>query len=208
MFPLYPLLLMGLATELSNFWGVLRLTWAKPAFADRFAAGAVGAVLAGIAGFAVFCTVFGLAHFVPGLFASYRADFEARRPAYEWIDQHAPADANVYAYQDPLMFLYTGHKACRLPIPPKYLYHGDDGGIVKLMGSIEDFARGNQLSYLLLTPDDYHRDLNERGAPGLVQAMKSSAFQQVYTSSGAAIYALQSLPLQPRSGALAYNHSR
>jgi hypothetical protein len=207
-FPLYPLLLMGLATELSNFWGVLRLTWAKPAFTDRFAAAAVGAVLAGIAGFAVFCTVFGLAHFVPDLFASYRADYEMRRPAYEWIEQHAPPDANVYAYQDPLMFLYTGHKSCRLPIPPKFLYHGDDRGIAKLMGSMEDFARGNHLSYLVLTPDDYHRDLNERGAPGLVEALKSRAFRQVYTSSGAAIYALQPRPFQPRSGALAYNHSR
>src|SRR5208337_743694 len=100
---------------------------------------------------------------------------------------------------DPLMFLYTGHKACRLPIPPKFLYHSDDSGIAKLMSSMEDFARENGLNYLLLTPDDYHRDLNERGAPGLTEAMRSSAFQQVYSSSGAAVYRLQ-----PQSGALAY----
>jgi hypothetical protein len=189
-FPLYPLLLMGLATELRNIWGMLRLTWSKPAFADRFAAAGVGALLAGVAAFAVFCTVFGLAHFIPDLFASYRADFEARRPAYEWIARHAPADANVYAYEDPLVFLYTGHRACRLPIPPKFLYHSDDGGIVKLMGSMADFARGYQLNYLLLTPDDYHRDLNARGTRGLTEAMRSSSFREVYASTGAAIYKL------------------
>jgi len=193
-FPLYPLLLMGLATEIGNIGRVLRLTWAKPARAERFAAAGVGALLAGVAAFAVFCTIFGLVAFIPDVFASYRADFEARRPAYEWIARHAPADANIYAYEDPLVYLYTGHEACRLPIPPKLLYHSDDAGIAKLMGSMADFAREHRLNYLLLTPDDYHRDLNERGARGLTEAMQSSAFREVYTSNGAAIYKLNPAP--------------
>src|SRR6202044_1785318 len=96
-FALYPLLLMGVATEIGNIGRVLRLTWAKPAFADRVAAASMGALVAGVAGFAVFSTVFGLGYFIPDLFASYRGDFEARRPAYEWIASHTPADANVYA---------------------------------------------------------------------------------------------------------------
>jgi len=203
-FPLYPLLLMGLATELANIVRVLRLTWAKPAFADRFAAAGVGALLATAAAFALFCTAFGLTHFLPDLFASYRADFEAREPAYTWIAKHAPAGAYVYSYEDPVEFLYTGHKSSRLPIPPKFLYHSDDAGIEKLMGSIGSFAREKRLNYLLLTPDDFHRDLNERGAPGLTEAMRSGAFQRLYTSSGAAVYRLS----EPAGGALAYNHSK
>ncbi|MGA2215926.1 MAG: hypothetical protein ABSH31_21825 [Bryobacteraceae bacterium] len=202
-FPLYPLLLMGLATELVNVWGTLRLTWAKRVFADRFAAAAIGAALAGVAVFGLFCTVFGLAYFIPDLFASYRNDLKARQPAYEWIARHTPADANVYAYGDPLVFLYTGHKACHLPIPPKFLYHSDDGGIVKLMGSMADFARGYGLNYLLLTPDDYHRDLNARGTAGLVEAMRSPSFREVYSSTGAAIYSLNPSPM-----AVAYNQSK
>ncbi len=39
-----------------------------------------------------------------------------------------------------------------------------------------------------------------RGASGLTEAMQSSAFQQVYTSNGAAIYRLNALPVQPRPG--------
>jgi hypothetical protein len=208
-FPLYPLLLMGLATEIVNIWGMLRFTWAKPAFADRFAAAGVGAVLASIALFAVFCTLFGLAHFVPDLFASYRADFEARRPAYDWIARHAPADANVYAYEDPLMFLYTGRMSCRLPIPPKFFYHADNQGVEKLMGSMADFARGYRLNYLLLTPDDYHRDLQDMGTEGLTKAMQSDSFRQVYASQGAAIYRLNPASgVPPVGGSLAYNHSK
>jgi hypothetical protein len=202
-FPLYPLLLMGLATEVQNIVGMLRMTWAKPAFSDRFAAAFVGSLLAAVALFAVFCTGFGLAYFVPGLFEGYREDFEARQAAYAWIARNIPAGANVYAYQDPVAFLYTGRKACRLPIPPKFLYHSDDAGIEKLMGSLGDFARQNHLSYLLLTADDYHRDLNERGTHGLVEAMRSDVFERLYRSDGAAIYRLN-----PAPEALAYNHSK
>jgi hypothetical protein len=202
-FPLYPLLLMGLATELANFGAVLRLTWAKPKFSDRFAAALVGGLLAVVALFAVFCTAYGLTRFVPGVFATYRAELQTREPAYAWIARNAPPDANVYAYDDPILFLYTGRRSCRLPIPPKFLYHGDDNGIVKLMASMPSFARENRLTYLLLTPDDYHRDLNEKGGAGLAAAMQSGAFQQVYTSNGVAIYRLN-----PAAGSLAYNHSK
>jgi hypothetical protein len=208
-FPLYPLLLMGLATEVRNICTALRTAWAKPALADRCAVAGFGGLLACVAAFAIFCTVFGLTHVIPDLFASYRSDFSARRQAYEWIDNNVPRDANIYAYQDPVLFLYTGRKACRLPIPPKFLYHGDDNGIDRLMGSMADFARGYQLEYLLLTPDDYYRDLDAKGTHGLTEAMQSSSFRQVYASTGAAIYKLNpasgALPLD---GPLAYNHNK
>ena len=102
-FPLYPLLLMGLATEVGNIWA--------DAAADLGEAGLCGSLRRGWCGRG--CSpgsrrsrysapVFGLAHFVPDLFASYRADFEARQRAYEWIERHVPPDANVYAYEDPV----------------------------------------------------------------------------------------------------------
>jgi 4-amino-4-deoxy-L-arabinose transferase-like glycosyltransferase len=191
-FPLYPLLLMGLATEVRNICVALQQAWAKPAFADRFAAAAFGSLIAGLAVFGIFCTVFGLSHVVPDLFASYRRDFQARERAYQWIDRNVPRDANVYAYVDPVMFLYTGHRACRLPIPPKFLYHEDNAGIDQLMGSMADFARNNQLQYLLLTPDDYYRDLDAKGTHGLTQAMQSNAFQKLYVSNQVAVYKLNS----------------
>src|SRR5580704_138981 len=187
-FPLYPLLLMGLATEVRNICVALRLAWSKPALADRVVVAGFGSLLAGLAAFAIFCTVFGLSHVIPDLFATYRTDFEAREQAYHWIESHIPRDANLYAYQDPVMFLYTGHKACRLPIPPKFLYHGDDSGIDKLMGSMADFARGQRLQYLLLTPDDYYRDLDAKGTHGLTVAMQSHSFQKLYGSNGVAVY--------------------
>ncbi|HTC77204.1 MAG TPA: hypothetical protein VK657_01250, partial [Terriglobales bacterium] len=138
-FPLYPLLVMGLWTELANVGRALKMSWRKPAFADRSAAFAGAAVLAGFGLFVVFTSLFGLFSFLPRLFSTYRTDFKARRPAYEWIARNAPPDANVYAYDDPLLFLYTGRKSCNLPIPTRFQYHDDQDGIDKLLHSMPDF---------------------------------------------------------------------
>jgi hypothetical protein len=188
-FPLYPLLLAGLWTELANVWQALVAAWKKPAIAERAAAFAGAGLLAAFALFVGFNTSFGLFRFLPDLFAGYRTAFESRRPAYQWIVQNAPVEANVFAYDDPLMYLYTGRKSCNLPIPPKLYYHNDDAGIDKLLHSIPDFARQYQLSYLLLTPADFYRDQHDRGARQLADAVEhSSWFHPAFKTPSAAIY--------------------
>jgi hypothetical protein len=188
-FPLYPLLLAGLWTELENVCRALRVSWRKPAFADRTAAAAGAAVLAGFALFVAFTTTYGLFRFLPDLFANYRSDFATRRPAYEWIARNTRPDANVFAYDDPLMYLYAGRKSCNLPIPPKLYYHDDQAGIDKLLFALPGFASEHQLAYVVLSQDDFYRDLHERGARCLRQAVESNrAFEQVYHTPQVAIY--------------------
>ena len=188
-FPLYPLLLAGLWTELENVFQALRLSWRKRAFADRTAALIGAGALASLALFIGFTTSYGLFRFLPDLFANYRADFAARQPAYEWIARNAPADANVFAYDDPLLYLYAGRKSCNLPIPPKLYYHDDQAGIDKLLSALPDFATEHRLGYVVLSRDDFYRDLHERGEKCLRQAVEgNSSFQQVYHTSKVAIY--------------------
>jgi hypothetical protein len=147
------------------------------------------AVLAGFALFIGFTTMYGLFRFLPDLFANYRSDFAARRPAYEWIAQNTRGDANVFAYDDPLLYLYAGRRSCNLPIPPKLYYHDDQAGIDKLLFALPDFASEHQLGYLVLSQDDFYRDLHERGARCLRQAVESnSTFEQVYHTPKVAIY--------------------
>lgn len=188
-FPLYPLLLAGLWTEMANVCRALQLSWKKHATADRVAA-AVGAVaLAGFALFIGFTTINGLFRFLPELFDAYRTDFEARRPAYEWIARNAPVEANIFAYDDPLLFLYTGRKSCSLPVPPKFHYHDDEIGVDQLLQSIPSFARQYHLGYVLLAHDDFYRDLHERGVTVLDAAVESNrSFEKLYTTPAAAIY--------------------
>ena len=188
-FPLYPLLLAGLWTELGNVWKALRVSWNRPARADRVAAFAGAGILASFALFVVFTTGFGLFAFLPELFSEYRAGLEARWPAYAWIEQNAPAQASVYAYDDPLVYLYTGRKSCGLPIPTKLFFHDDQDGIHRLVGSLPEFAQNYGLGYALLTRGDFYRDLHETGSRQLWDVAQSSrAFQPQYQSPTVTVY--------------------
>jgi hypothetical protein len=188
-FPMYPLLLAGLWTELANVWQALRAAWKKPAAGERVVAYAGAGALAALALFIAFTTFNGLFWFLPDLLGSYRDAFESRRPAYQWIAKNSAEGANVFAYDDPLIYLYAGRKSCNLPIPPKLFYHNDDEGIDKLLHSIPDFAREYQLSYVLLTPSDFYRDLHAPGAKHLAEAVEhSSAFQPAFKTTSVAIY--------------------
>lgn len=188
-FPLYPLLLAGLWTEIANVCQALRTAWRKPAVADRCAAFAGAGMLAALALFLAFCTGFGLFGFLPDLFTNYRDALAARRPAYQWIMRNAPPDAVILAYDDPMLFLYADRKACGLPIPPKLYYHNDDAGIDKLLHSVGDFARQYRLSYVLLTNGDFYRDLHEQGARHLADAVEHNrAFQESFKTASVAVY--------------------
>ncbi|HLK19664.1 MAG TPA: hypothetical protein VKT81_11935 [Bryobacteraceae bacterium] len=188
-FPLYPLLLAGLWTELSNVWQALRVALKKPAAGERVVAFAGAGALAALALFVAFTTCFGLFNFLPDLLGSYRDAFESRRPAYEWLAKNSAPDANVFAYDDPLLYLYSGRKSCNLPIPPKFFYHNDDAGIDKLLHSIPDFARQYRISYVLLTPNDFYRDLHEPGARHLADAVEhSTAFRPAFKTPSLEIF--------------------
>ena len=196
-FPLYPLLLAGLWTELENICGMLRRSWRKPALADRAAALAGAGVIAAFAAFLAFTTVFGLFRFLPSLFDAYRADLEARRPAYAWIQANTPSGASLYAYDDPMLYLYTGRKSVSLPIPPKLQYHDDQAGIDQLLDSIPELANRYGLRYALVMPGDFYRDLHERGARRELEALHGE--RAVFQSPGASIYEFPA----PSDGALA-----
>ena len=134
-FPLYPLLLAGLWTELANVWQALRRRLDKTCLPENDRGGFRRCGSVGLpwrcssrsppsTGCSTSCRI---------CFASIATDFRSRQPAYQWIAQQYAADANVYAYDDPMLYLYTGHKSCSLPIPPKLFYHGDDAGIDQLL---------------------------------------------------------------------------
>ena len=194
-FPLYPLLAAGLWTELENVWRTLSASWQKPAFSDRCAAAIGGGVLTALAMFVAFTTTFGLFHFLPDLFDAYRSDLDSRRPAYNWMAHNVPREASVFAYDDPLLYLYTGRRSCSLPVPPKLYYHNDQAGIDELLDSIPNFARRYDLTYALITPGDFYRDLHARGASRLMEAVKSSHdFRPEYSAPGATVYEFTAAP--------------
>jgi hypothetical protein len=209
-FPMYPLLLAGLWTELANVGAALKTSWKKPAKADRTAAAVGAGLLAALALFIACTTVFGLFKFLPDLFDSYRIALDQRRPAYEWISSNAPQQATVFAYDDPVLYLYTGRKSLNMPIPTKLYYREDDAGIDKLLQTIPEFARQYNLGYALLMHDDFYRDLHETRARFLSDTVQANrAFQKTFETPALSIYSFHSTTssvLSPPSGEVGLLH--
>ena len=188
-FPLYPLLLAGFWMEMRNLFGALRAAWHERG-SDRVAATIGAGVLAAFAVFFAFTTLHVLFRLIPDVLASYQSDREHRRPAYQWIAKQLPGSAKVFAYDDPLLFLYTGHQSCNLPLPPKLIYY-DDVATDRLVHSIPDFARQHRLDYLLVTSDDFYRDLHQRGIQQLATSLHADPrLARTFSSPNASIYRL------------------
>lgn len=154
-FPLYPLLLAGIWTELKNVVAALQRAWQKNLAAERAVAVLAGAVLAALAIFVVFTNVRGYFVFLPAVLSGHRAELQASKPAYTWISEHTPKNSNVFAFHDSVLFLYAGRRSCQLPIPPRLIYHHDDAGLSALLDGLAGFAHDQRLNYLLITDGDY-----------------------------------------------------
>lgn len=190
-FPLYPLLLAGLWAELKNVGLALKASWNRHASGDRIAAAAFGTVLALFVVFCASASLLGVSVFLPRLLASYRDDLVARRPAYTWLENTAPQEAAVFAYDDPLVYLYSGRHACNLPIPTRLYYRDDQAGLDRMVDEVPAFASDHHLEYLLLTPTDFYRDLHQARAERLSRAVAADpAARELYRSPAATIFSL------------------
>ncbi|MGA2597654.1 MAG: hypothetical protein ABSH09_11785 [Bryobacteraceae bacterium] len=188
-FPLYPLLLAGLWTELSNIVTALRKSWEKRAVPDRIAAGIGAAILAAFGIFVAFTHVYGDFVFLPKLLAAYRSDFRDLHPVYSWVAENTPEQASLYGYDDPLIYLYTGRRASGLPIPTKLYYHEDEAGIDRLLRDLPSFSEEQHLDYVLLSTRDFYRDLHEKRARLLQKAIEQNPqFEKVYGRSDAEVF--------------------
>jgi len=163
--PVYPLVLAGLLIEGRNFWSAVLRAWRKPEFAERAGAVAAGMALATLAGLTVGSDVLGAVRFLPQVRQASRNQLFDRTPVYDWIRKRTAPAASFYAYDDALLYLYTGRQASGLPAPPGRLYRDDGAAQMRQYAlSIPQSARQHELDYLMVTQQDFYRD----GFPGLV----------------------------------------
>ncbi len=187
--PLYPLLLGGLWTEAGHLVKALGAAWRRPAIAERMLAAVAGLVLA------VFVLSVSAGHaygdwvFIPRVLTAYADDLASARPAYAWVAGHTRPESNLYGYDDPMIYLYTGRHACSLPIPTKYYYYNDDEGIDRLLRGLPAFSTQQKIEYVFLTAHDFYRDLHGGGAAVTRQTIAQSAyFERVYDRSGVELF--------------------
>lgn len=187
--PLFPLLLAGLAVELTNLARVIRNEWPQ-GLANKLVVAAISAGFAGVLYIAIVWNTRALFQDIPLAVAQHRTVLASNRQAFAWIAQHVPA-GNFYAYDDPVFYLYTGHHAASLPVAPLPFYREDRESILRPFRAMPDFARQQHLDYLLFTAADFHRDLATPERTEVCRILsRERAFEPVYRSPLSSVFAL------------------
>lgn len=187
--PLLPLALAGLLTEMEHFIGMVRA-----GLRDRRLSQRVAAAVMACAAMLVFAGSGALQVYVAGpllekVFQQHRVKNADHRAAYNWMRVNLPAEAAVVAYNDPVLFLYTGHAAISRPLPPSIWYEEDPDRAVELYRELAAYAREHGAAYVYYTTADLRRSLGDSDATAIERTIRSNPdFVKIYQKGIGTIY--------------------
>jgi len=191
--PLFPLLLVGLVTELEHLWDMLRKALHHKDASQR----AVAVVFAaGVALF--FAAVLGLQAYMcfvmmPQTAELQRTALAERRAAYRWMSANLPAGSSVLSYDDPLLYLYSGHRGNYLPMLPRWWYAEDHAKIVNAYRDLGTYCKSRGLAYVYFTSEDMSRETGEDDRKAIEELVRSSgALTPVYSAGIGTVYRVHS----------------
>ncbi len=155
--PVFPLLLAGLITEAQHLIGLIRDALQHKEASQRLVAAGFASSLS-----LLLITGLGLQAYVT---IYYLGDGQTEREkvarlqtAYHWISQNLPPDAAILSNDDPLLYLYTGHRGnLVLPLTRDWCYGDPRSSILNTYRNIADLARRRGLSYIFTAPGDLVR---------------------------------------------------
>ncbi|MCL5746204.1 MAG: hypothetical protein M1541_20115, partial [Acidobacteria bacterium] len=190
LFPLCPLLLAGLHTEVMHVRGMVSRTFENsgPGLRGR-ARVAATAVFGGLVFVVLLAAVRGMVWLVPGVINPFGSARLTELKVYSWIRGNLPAKARVLADREAVVYLQTGHRGLRLFSSTLPLYRSDEAQIYQPILSIVGISEGHGLEYLLYTDLDYHTEtanINNRKVRELLD--RNPKLRAVYTVSGWRLY--------------------
>ena len=138
---------------------------------------------------AVAASCWAFTSFLPGLVEARRSSLSENRAVFEWISRNTPAGAKFVAYQDTLLYLYTNRTGARMILPTAPFFHGDRQAILSRFKNVSEFGRAHDLSFVLLTNDDYHTDLAVDERESIRRDLDvDPALRREFSSPGGAVY--------------------
>ncbi len=192
--PLVPLAFAGLLTEMEHFVGMARAGMRHRDASQRVAAAVMLAFAA-----LVFVGAFALQTYVGGVFLDQsQRDQRIRnidhRGAYAWIRANLPPDAAVVAYNDPVLYLYTGRRSISRPLPPYIWYTEDHARAVEMYRDLASYARDHGASYVYYSTADLRRDMSDEEAAPIEEAVRDNpALSVIYHGGIGTIYRVDSI---------------
>lgn len=187
--PLVPLAFAGLLAEMEHFAGI-----ARAGLKHRDASQRVATVIMATCVAFVFLAGFTLQGFVGAQFMNETAQQQRKRNvdhrgAYAWIRANLPADAALVAYNDPVMYLYTGRHSISRPLPPYIWYTEDHARAVDLYRDLADYAREHGAGYVYYTTADLRRDMGDSDTTAIEDVIRANpAFTVIYQRGIGTIY--------------------
>jgi hypothetical protein len=172
--PLYPLALAGLITEIEHIWAMLRAGLRHQDFSQRAVAAMMTAAVAIVFGGAVIAQ-----GYVTFVYLHQSAEQKAvkladQRVAYKWMKENLPPDANVVSYDDPLLYLYSGHRGNYLPLLTRWWYAGDHKSIVDAYKDLTGYLLLRRSLYFYFTTQDLDREVGEDDRAAIEQVIRAN----------------------------------
>ncbi|HYP13892.1 MAG TPA: hypothetical protein VEQ63_08200, partial [Bryobacteraceae bacterium] len=105
------------------------------------------------------------------------------------IRANVPQAESFISEDEVLIYLYTGRHSAILAIPPLNWYHGDPQAFVREYRNLPHFAEQHSLTYAMVTPHDFLRDM-DYSTTTMVQKVVASHpnLRAVFSGSGARVY--------------------
>ncbi len=151
--PTCPLLLAGLMAELDHLASMLRGAFRHKDASQRIAAYGMGAVVASIVLATLALQCFMAFPYLETAEKQYRAKLVDERAAYAWIEKNVPGSANVLSNDDPILYLYTGHRGEAVFVLRSW-YADNYAGTVNAYRNIAAYCRSHGFEYFYSNADD------------------------------------------------------
>jgi hypothetical protein len=170
--PIYPLLLAGFWSEMRHLVAMLAGALRHRDRSQRVAAAIMGLLLVGVLAGGAWTQYEVGWRILPHEMDQRRKERSADEAAFQWMRAHLPAGAQLLTYNDPVLFLYTGHRATSLTVPSTYWYRDDHGAVERAYAGLADFARARGLEYVYFSDSDFRRDMGEADRRRVMESIK------------------------------------
>jgi hypothetical protein len=190
--PMAPLLLAGFITESEHLWNMFRPALKHKDVSQRVAAvifgGGVAMILVVAAGVQGYVTFFHLTETNDGK----RVTLADRKVAYQWIAANVPSTATVLSYDDPLLYLYSGHRGNYMPMMPRWWYAEDHEHMISAYKNVVPYCRARGLSYIYFTTEDLSRETGEDDRRAVEASIRANPeLEPVFTSGIGTVYRIR-----------------
>ncbi len=172
--PLLPLLVAGLVAELEHLASMLKSALRHKDASQRVAAVIMAALVTLVFGGALATQLYVTFVYLHESAESKAASLADQRSAYTWIKANLPRDANVLSYDDPLLYLYTGHRGNYLPLLTRYWYAEDHEAMVGEYKRVADYCQQRNLQYFYFTTQDLDRELGDDDRAAIAKSVQSN----------------------------------